>query len=83
MIGQVLKKLVNQKRGLPESSNQMNLHWHSDCCTSLGNRTSLEKLQHWIQVLMGFTPKVQNKLTKVMSQALHHAGWQETIHIQT
>jgi hypothetical protein len=79
VLGEAMAELVNQKRGMSESTGRIDLHWRSEKRTSIRSLKNVTELRKRIKVLLKLRTKVVKRMHSVTTNACKRAGWVDAI----
>jgi hypothetical protein len=79
VLGEAMAELVNQKRGMAESSGRVDLHWRSEKRTSIRSLKNATELRKRVKVLLKLRNKVVKRMHTVTTNACKRAGWVDAI----
>jgi hypothetical protein len=82
VLGEAMAELVNQKRGMNESSGRVDLHWRSEKRTAIRSLKNTSDLRKRIKVLLKLRNKVLKRMHAVTTNACKRAGWADAIRME-
>jgi viroplasmin and RNaseH domain-containing protein len=82
VLGEAMAELVNQKRGMAESSGRVDLHWRSEKRTSIRSLKDVSELRKRIKILLKLRNKVLKRMHSVTTNSCKRAGWMDAIRIE-